>query len=94
MSEREKEQNQFNAMVLVPKQLLERVHQTQERILTALEELPTAQECSVGSFSSHSLLRSDHSPPNGLCISRGTRLARPLASSTNLISSVARSPAA
>ena len=44
----EKEQNQFNAMVLVPKQLLERVHQTQERILTALEELPTAQPVLTG----------------------------------------------
>ena len=48
MREREQEQKQFNAMVLVPKQLLEKVHQTQERILLALEELPTAKPVLTG----------------------------------------------
>jgi len=48
MSEKQSEQNQFNAMVLVPKQLLEEVHQTQERILSALEELPTAKPALTG----------------------------------------------
>jgi len=48
MSEREREQKQFNAMVLVPKQLLESVYKTQERILSALEELPTAQPVLTG----------------------------------------------
>ena len=43
MSEKEKEQIQFNSMVLVPKQLLEEVHQTQGRILDTLKNLPTSQ---------------------------------------------------
>ena len=43
MCKNRNELKQFDAMVLVPKQLLEEVHQTQERILTALEDLPTAK---------------------------------------------------